>query len=394
MTASQRRKNNSSSIIAETDFCAMAKFGIGRFLWQLVYGANIVTAVLMILVGYSYLIDPEILPVIAPLGMLFPFFMVVNFLFLFFWLMFKPWKALLPFLTIIVCYYPVRMYVGINPFGNVPEKAIKVMSYNVQNFQGLDSNKLDKEDNALVHFLVDSDCDIICLQESNEKLIAESMHKSLTGKYPYSHTTTRKGASQYVSVFSKYRIVKTDSVPYESQANLSMAYTLETPNGHILLINNHLETTHLSSDDRKKFKTMMKGNMNKDSIRMESKSLYKKLMESSLKRNPQAKAVAEFIKLHKDMPIIVCGDFNEIPISYNHHIIAENLNDCFVEAGIGLGWSYRHNGMRVRIDNIMCSDHFETFKCEVLSSVNLSDHHPIVCWMDFKENAVKNQSKP
>ncbi len=372
----------------------MAKFGVGRLLTQLFFGANIITAVLMLVTGYSYLVDPKVFSIVAPWGMVFPAFMAANLLFLFFWLVFEPVRALLPFLAFVACYYPVRLYVGINPFASVPEKAIKVMSYNVLNFHGMDGDKLDKDDNMLVHFLVDSDCDIICLQESDDRQISRAMLKSLTDRYPYYKTTTRKNGSHYISIFSKYKIVKADSIPYESKANLSMAYTLSTANGHVMVINNHLETTHLTRDDREKFRTIIKGDMDKDSVRMESKSLYKKLMESSLIRNPQAKAVAEYINLHKDMPIIVCGDFNETPISYNYYVVSKYLNDCFVEAGIGFGWSYRHYGMRVRIDNIMCSDHFKTFKCEVLSKVNFSDHHPIVCWLDFKENVAKNQSKP
>ena len=56
------------------------------FTINLVAGANIATVILMLLAGYSDRFDPAEHPVIACLNLAFPVFLVVNMLFLFFWL--------------------------------------------------------------------------------------------------------------------------------------------------------------------------------------------------------------------------------------------------------------------------------------------------------------------
>lgn len=366
----------------------MAKFILTKMVGNVFLCVNIGVVFLMLATGYSYLIDPSKASFFATWGMIFPFTLLANMLFLIFWLLVKPLRALLPVVAFVACYFPTRMYVGINPSSEIPEGAMKVMSYNVLNFHGMEDNTLDRDSNLLAFFLIDSDCDILCLQEANEQCLSKRMRQKLSDKYPHQEFSKRNNGSTHLSIYSKYPIIKVDSIPYESQYNLSMAYTLATPTGNVLVINNHFESNKLSPEEKTKFKTMIKGNLDRDSARAETKNLYTKLTEMAVVRNAQAKAVADFVDMHNDIPIILCGDFNETPVSYNHHIIEKLLTDCFISKGQGFGWSYCHSGMRVRIDNIMCSRHFSPYKCEVLSDVAYSDHYPIVCWLgaDKKES--------
>ena len=104
------------------------------------------------------------------------------------------------------------------------------------------------------------------------------------------------------------------------------------------------------------------------------------------KRAPQAEAVNEYIESHRQYPIIVCGDFNDSPISYSRRTIAQGLHDCFEETGKGIGLSYNQKGFFVRIDHILCSDHFEPQKCEIDSEMDASDHYPMLCWVKMRGN--------
>ena len=51
-------------------------------------------------------------------------------------------------------------------------------------------------------------------------------------------------------------------------------------------------------------------------------------------------------------PIIVCGDFNDTPVSYTYNKIKGNLMDSFTISGVGIGDSYVKIPM-FRIDYIM-----------------------------------------
>ena len=63
------------------------------FTINIVAGANVATVLLMALAGYSDYINPVEHPMLSNVGMTFPFFLIANLLFIFFWLTFK-WKKL------------------------------------------------------------------------------------------------------------------------------------------------------------------------------------------------------------------------------------------------------------------------------------------------------------
>lgn len=81
--------------------------------------------------------------------------------------------------------------------------------------------------------------------------------------------------------------------------------------------------------------------MDNDSVRTESKLLLGKLSGAVKVRAPQVQKVADYIeKTRKERGIsaIVCGDFNDTPISFSHKKLSENLTDCYVASGNGPGF--------------------------------------------------------
>ena len=131
---------------------------------------------------------------------------------------------------------------------------------------------------------------------------------------------------------------------------------------------------------------MIKGKMERDDAKQESKLLLDKLGKAAAKRAAGADAVHAYIEAHRQYPMIVCGDFNDNPISYSRHTIAKGLKDCFVETGKGVGLSYNQKGFFFRIDHILCSDHFVPYNCEVDSKMDASDHYPIICRLKYAHN--------
>ena len=66
------------------------------FTVNLVAGANVATVILMLCAGYSDRLNPVDYPLLSCFGITFPIFLIVNLLFLFFWLTFKWRKAWIP----------------------------------------------------------------------------------------------------------------------------------------------------------------------------------------------------------------------------------------------------------------------------------------------------------
>ncbi len=355
-----------------------------KVIYTILFVLNVIVVAGLLLTGYSYVVNPEKIPVTAFWGLFFPFFLLGTGVFLVLWIVCRWRYALLSVAALIVCYKPVMLYVSIRPGGTAPEGALTVLTYNLHDFDGIDT-PLDRYDNAAVRFLLDENADIVCLQECHKDRLSRAMYDSLFTRYPYHHYTHQGKGFTSLAVYSKYKIEKVDSIACAASDNISVAYTIVTPRGYVLMVNNHFESNAFDPEKKKDFKAMMLGDMQRSQAKDETKYILKKFMLAAVDRTPQMRAVAEYIDMYKDMPVIVCGDFNEIPISYNRQLFGR-LTDTFTAAGCGFGWTYCHNGMRVRIDNILCSKDITPHTCEVRNKVYLSDHFPVVCTLSLAED--------
>lgn len=347
-------------------------------------GANVATAAAMLLAGMADRVNPAEHPYLATAGLLFPVMLAANAAFLVFWLLFKWRMAAIPVAAYAAAIGPIRTYMPINPPADPPEGALKVVSYNVKNFAGPAGGDTQAAQ-AIATYLAGSGADIVCLQEAVHSRSRAT--DALYGAYPHTDTTyigdsNRK--SNALAIYTRFPILRKERIPYDSQNNGSVAYFLKVGRDTILVVNNHFESSHLAPDERQRYKEMLKGEVDGDTARAESRKMLRKLAEATRKRSHQANAVSRYLQAHAGMPTILCGDFNDTPISYTHRTLARLLTDCYTATGNGVGLSYNQKGFYVRIDNIMCSAHFEPFGCKVDSKIAASDHYPIYCWLKMK----------
>lgn len=352
---------------------------------QAMVAVNMAAIIALIFVGYSDRLDPVSHPLLCNTGLAFPAVLIVNLLFLVFWAVFRFRLVIIPFIGFVVCFVPVRKYTPFNIRHDVPRDAIKVLSYNVWMFG---NGEKKSTDNPILQYIRRQNADLVCLQESDAKLIGQEIVDSvLNPVYAYRDTAVSIMGGDMMTVYSKYPILRHEHIDINSQSNQSTAFWIDMDGRQVILIGCHLQTTGLSPEDKTEFKELVKGDMERDSIRSSSANLIHKLSEATVKRGPQADAVAAFIRRHQHESIILCGDFNDSPISYVHHTIAQDLTDCYIATGNGPGISYHHGGFYVRIDNIMCSADWTPYSCRIDTEIDESDHYPIVCWL--KKEAKK-----
>ena len=77
-------------------------------------------------------------------------------------------------------------------------------------------------------------------------------------------------------------------------------------------------------------------------------------------------------------PVILAGDFNAVPNSYEYYHIGKNLKDVFVETGNGSATSFHDYKFPIRIDYIFSSPSVKPLSYKVDRSVKLSDHFPVI----------------
>jgi len=356
-----------------------------KFTINLIAGANVATVLVMLLTGYADRLHPVAHPLLSCLGMVFPIMLLVNLLFLFFWIVFHWRKMWIPIVGYVLVYVPITIYMPLHRSQEVPEGAIKLLSYNVCGYGG--NYKYEEGFDTVFGYIRRVQPDIVCLQEDVDSWRRYVMQR-WSKLYPYNDTiifTNKSTSMNGVGIHTRFPILRRERIAYDSNANGSVAYFLDVDGDTLLVINNHLEGTHLSPDDRSRYKEMLRGKMKRDTVRAESKLLWDKLGQAAAKRAPQAEAVSRYIREHSQYPVIVCGDFNDSPLSYSRRTVSQGLTDCFVETGNGLGLSYNQKGFFFRIDHVMCSDDFVPYNCTIDNEMDASDHYPVVCWLKKRD---------
>lgn len=338
--------------------------------------------------GALSLLNPVTWRWLALSGYAFPFFLLITMGMLIVWAFLKQWKLLMMTMAgLIVAYIPVSLYCPIHTETEVPEDALHIITYNTSNW-GLDyygdmTKKEARE--VLTSYLADCKPDIACLQESplGQGELNNILDSIIKPQLPYIDTIRCKNHSQ-LTILSKYPITRKEEINYVSKGNGSGAFWINVNGREVIIINNHLQTMGFSVEDRAKFSDMVHGNQERDTMKQTSHTIFGKILDASCIRAAQAEAIASFIRMHKGTPMIVCGDFNDTPLSYVHRTIAKDMTDCYETTAMGPGFTLSRYGMRVRIDNILCSDHFQPYNCFVDKSIESSDHYPVRCWITFK----------
>lgn len=357
---------------------------IGRLLGWILLGINGIVVLFLLLSAYSPYITPQEHPWLSCAGLAFPVFLLLTILFFFFWLLIYRRYTLLSLLAIAGCWEAVRTYVPVNPFADEkPEHAIKILSYNTMAFSMGERHTKEKP-NPTLAYMAASNADIICIQECiwMDKIKKKDVDYALRN-YKYKHYHPIYKGVNGLGVYSKYPILSATPIRYESHLNGSIAYQIKVGTDTLLVINNHLESNKIAEADKEAYKKLM-DEPNEENLKAGSERLLKKIAEASVIRSLQADAVAKVIEDFKGQGVIVCGDFNDSPISYSHRVIGKQLDDAFVASGNGLGISYHRNRFYFRIDHIFTSKNLKAYDCTVDHSIKASDHYPIWCYISLK----------
>lgn len=352
---------------------------------------NIAVCGAFLLCAFSQQIPTEKLPVVSLAGMAFPIVLGAVVFFLLFWLFFHRRYGWLSALTLIVCGSQVYTMCPLNISDiRAPKGALKVLSYNVLSIT-------DKPDDPILQYLSRSRADIICLQEASEYNLKRYDQKAEWMKaYPYrSYRMPHGGTSEArdITCISRYPILSISNVGFPDSGNGYTRFTLDVNGDTITLFNCHLQSFGLNDTDKNFWEEIL--SHPKENIPTSgTKGLLKKLRDANAKRSMQADKLAKDIEEalgDGDSPrtVIVCGDFNDTPISYSHYRLSRLLKDAHTLSGNGFGFSYNRNKMFFRIDHILASPNLKPYRCKVDRSIKQSDHFPIFSSFVYRKEGTK-----
>ena len=357
-----------------------------RILFLPILVVNLAVALVLIGCAYSPLLPPATLPLLSLAGLAFPFALAGNILFIIAWLLVRRRYARLSVIACFLCFPQIRAFVPFNvDHQKAPSDAIKLVSYNILSTNLTPSTA--NRDNPLITYLEECGADIICLQEFPfASLSSSAKAKKLLADYPYkSYDVSKDGemAANFLCCLSKYPILSVEKLDFgSSTSNGCTKYRILHDTDTIVVYNCHLQSNQLDSNDKSAYEQLL-AKPQKDNIKTDkTKTLVKKLRDASVKRAEQADIILADVCQETSPYIIVCGDYNDSPISYTRRQLTAKLDDAFIGSGNGLGISYNRNKMYYRIDHILHSSAFESYACKVDHTVKISDHYPISCYLE------------
>jgi len=364
-----------------------------KFFWIVIQTLNIIALGTLLLSAFSGYISPYRLVFLSYLGLFFPFILIINFAVFILWLLFKQWKqALLHFAVLCICGGAIYTYCPLHgKTDKIPEGAIKILTYNVMRFNNLKKDNQGDTPSKILQYIQENDADIVCIQEfgaskNNTNFLTEQDITAVLKKYPYYYAYPLQfpypNEDYGLAIFSRFPILSIQKVPYESAYNGSFITELDIRGKRVTLINNHLESNKLSKEERSNYYQLTK-EMDTQSLDAFTQTMTKRLTPAFKARANQAQIILKSIKENKNPYLIVCGDFNDTPISYARYKIKGNLHDAFVDSGCGLGITYNKYRFLFRIDYILHSNNIKSYNCTVGNLKN-SDHYPLWCYLELK----------
>lgn len=346
---------------------------------------NYIFSILLLLSYLSPYINPSKLWIFALLGLLYPALLIINFLFVFIWLILLDKRFAISLICILAGWnYIPRIY----QFKGKPEienNSIALVSYNVHFFQRnrIENHPEDDMKEEILEYCNSLSPDVLCFQEyHNQEGKNDFSQNFLSSGKPYDkhfaqYTPSSPGSGMLI--LSRFPILNRES--YSLDSNRSRVFAIAADlildsKDTLRLINVHLQSNRLNDEDFifDKIK-MIRNQEDSDEIKKGSKKMLEKLKKAFIKRSPQALYLANVVD-NSPYPVIICGDFNDTPVSFAYYQLKRGLKDAFIESGKGTGQTYAGNYPSFRIDYILHSKDFSSSNF-VTSDLNASDHYPI-----------------
>lgn len=349
----------------------------------ILYFINLIAAIGLLLSYLAYYIPPGLLSLFSFVALGYPVLLILNIIFAFYWLFRLKRKVFLPLLCIAIGYLHVpRTY----RFGSTKkvvksEDRLKVMSFNVRlqnQYQWLEQDDVPQK----IYELIDKENpDVLLLQEYRKEW--PEAPKNLG--YRYAHTRMSESGNYGSAIFSRFPIsgnmvleFKGDSATNNQFHFADIVWKDQT----IRFINIHLASVGLGDSDYKLLENPE--NTADGELERGLRSIGKSLNTGFKRRAIQIESVKSAIA-DSPHPVVLAGDFNDVPQSFVYHQVDLELKDSYMESGRGFGKTYVKSPAPLRIDFIFHSKELRAFNFNVIRE-ELSDHYPVITELEWQKD--------
>ena len=339
---------------------------------KLLYSTNSICLLLLILSYLSPYVSPTFFWPISFFGLLFPVLYIVNIFFLIYWMFGIKKQIWANIIILLIGIQYIGLFFGTQPKISENTDCVKVLSYNVRLFNRYGWIAKTDVKSEIVSFLKTENADILCIQEFY------TPDEIPTFNYAYKHIGLQSKKNQWhMAIYSNFPQINkaTVSIKGERMNNTCIYSDLNINNDTIRIYNVHLASNWFKESDYSFLQNPKKENLEKG-----IKGIVERMKSSYKKRAKEARVIKEHMQ-SSPYPIILCGDFNDTPLSYAYNTISENLKDAFKESGKGIGQSFVKIPA-LRIDYILHEKRFKSYNYK-RHKQKLSDHYAVSCEVDI-----------
>lgn len=336
--------------------------------------------------------NPDFFTIPSVLCLALPYFAILSGILILFWLLHGKFIfAALGAGALVVCGSPLgeAIPLGSTQKAQPGERTFKIISWNVLHTD--DVRDPDYPGNRAAEYMASSGADLICLSEMNDftseefKKASPELLDSLARIYPF-----RAGVAETdIKIMSKYPVDRIN-LPYLTQSKDQRfdMFKVHFPGGEKLtVIMVHLYSYGLSPEERQVVTEINSVGTAKSSVREFKGTIWTKLGEAFHIRSSNAQELRAAINtVNPSTPLIVCGDFNDVPASWAYNIIrGDDLRDAYVETNFGPTWTYNLHMFYFHIDQMLYRGPLKALSLKV-GKINTSDHYPLIGEFAFTKN--------
>jgi endonuclease/exonuclease/phosphatase family metal-dependent hydrolase len=392
MNLCQKKRKNSCLIKVKSRLLKKIFRNIIRFsTWF-----KVVTVVCLCALLLAYLcpfVSPSTFWLLPFFGLAYPIIFLLSLLLLVFWtLAWSKWAWVVLTIILVGSNLHLRMIaLGSDP-NELPRHGdvFHVMSYNVRLFDFYNWKKEDEHSNRnqIFDYVQAENPDLICFQEFYHQdkptifSTRDTLREILQIKdYHERYSQKLSGRQNYgIAMLSKYPMICKGDVVFSDEEDDDDNYCIYADivknQDTFRVYNVHLQSIKFKQDDYAVFGEKNKhADFKKSNIRM----MLDKLQIAFPKRAAQAHLVVQHIE-SSPYPIILCGDFNDTPLSYTYQQFNKKLKDAYRNCSWGIGATYAGKIPAGRIDYLFHSKELQSAQFKIQEGI-FSDHRAISCWI-------------
>ncbi len=325
------------------------------------------------------------------LGLLTPYLVILLLLFVFFWLVFKPFFSLLSLVVLLVGYKQISVLFAFNKNQTFVQKKqvnhLRLVDWNIRSFKGLSQQGYKKRADRVsaAEVILQEKPDIICLQEFNHSTAQNNINlfKKDFPYYFFSRDFKRKSSGYEAGsiIFSRYPIVDSGKYQYPGNLGESLIYAdIVVKADTIRIFTTHLQSFRFTQQDYERMETIKR---TEEQSLNASLSLAQKMKRAFTRRGVQTTIVRNVLNA-SPYPSLICGDFNDVPNSFTYFQIRAEWQDAFLATSLGIGSTYLGLAPTLRIDYVLPDTNFFIHQFDMVDE-GLSDHLMLVTDISLKK---------